>query len=178
MNTVILVAIAKEVPENLRHRDDVFLTGVGKVNAALTAATVIAMYRPKLIINFGTAGGITVSSGLHECTEFVQRDMHCTDLGFAPGQTPYEDQIRLGVPGLTCSSGDNFVSNPVLEIPADVVDMEAYAIAKACHKNNVEFRCFKYVTDSADSNAHQDWTQLVAQGEKHYIEKLKQLSLY
>jgi len=56
--------------------------------------------------------------------------------------------------------------------------MEAYAIAKACHKNKVEFRCFKYVTDSADSQAAQDWTQLVSQGEKHYIEKLKQLSLY
>jgi adenosylhomocysteine nucleosidase len=178
MNTVILVAIAEEVPENLKHRDDVFLTGVGKVNAALTAATVIAMYKPKLVINFGTAGGITVASGLHECTEFVQRDMQCTDLGFALGQTPYEGQIKLGVPGLVCSSGDNFVSDPNLEIPADVVDMEAYAIAKACYNNKVEFRCFKYVTDSADSNASQDWNQLVSQGEKHYINKLKQLSLY
>ena len=176
MNTVVLVAIAEEIPNILRHQDNVFLTGVGKVNAALTAATVIAMHKPKLVINFGTAGGITVGKGLHECTEFVQRDMLCTDLGFAPGQTPYEDIIKLGAPGLTCSSGDNFVSNPNLELPADVVDMEAYAIAKACHNNKIEFRCFKYVTDSADANAGHDWTQLVSQGESYYIEKLKQFS--
>ena len=39
----------------------------------------------------------------------------------------------------------------------DVVDMEAYAIAKVCKLENIEFRCFKYISDNADKNAGIDW---------------------
>jgi adenosylhomocysteine nucleosidase len=67
--------------------------------------------------------------------------------------------------------------NPKLEIPADVVDMESYAIAKACAKYNVEFVCWKYISDQANQDAHNDWQQQVAQGQSHYISKLKELQL-
>jgi|TARA_R110000868_G_scaffold16823_5_gene74570 adenosylhomocysteine nucleosidase len=179
MDTIILIAIKDEAPVTLLHQDNVFFTGVGKVNAATHAARLIEQYKPKRIINFGTAGGITVGAGLHHCTRFVQRDMNCTDLGFSAGQTPFESSIAIGTTeGLTCSTGDNFVSTPTLEIPADIVDMEAYAIAKACYYSSIEFICFKYVTDSADTNASTDWKQTVSLGEKHYINKLKELSIY
>jgi len=125
MKTVILVALPSEAP-NLRHMMNVFYTGVGKVNASLTAAHVIERYQPDCVINIGTAGGITAGPGLHECTQFVQRDITCQALGCADGQTPFEDDIVLstGSNGLTCSTGDDFVMNPKLDIPADVVDME------------------------------------------------------
>lgn len=177
INTLILIALAEEAPKHLRHRHDVFFTGVGKVNAAMIAAQVIATHQPKRIINFGTAGGITVGPGLHHCTRFVQRDMDCRGLGFTLGHTPFDDHADIGVPGMTCSSGDNFVSNPALEIPADVVDMEAYALAKVCVKRQVEFMCFKYVTDAANAQAHVDWREAVAQGESMYVAKLQELGL-
>ena len=176
MNDLILIAIREEAPD-LGHMMNLFYTGVGKVNAAVTAAEVIAKYRPQRIINFGTAGGITVGTGLHECTQFVQRDMNCEGLGCKPGQTPFETAIAIGTPGLTCSTGDNFVMNPQLHIPADLVDMEAYAIAKACAKHRVEFLCFKYVSDQANATANIDWRDSVAQGQSHYINKLKELNL-
>ena len=178
MKTVILIALPDEAP-NLRHMMNVFYTGVGKVNAALTAAQVIERYRPERIINIGTAGGITAGPGLHECTQFVQRDITCQALGCSDGQTPFEDDIILttGTNGLTCSTGDNFVMNPELAIPADVVDMEAYAIAKACLRNKIEFRCFKYITDQANDQAHDSWKQSVSMGEKFFIAKLLELGV-
>jgi adenosylhomocysteine nucleosidase len=178
MKTLILIALPSEAP-NLRHMMNVFYTGVGKVNAALTAAQVIERYEPDRIINIGTAGGITVGPGLHECTKFVQRDITCQALGCFDGQTPFEDDIILttGTNGLTCSTGDNFVMNPQLSIPADVVDMEAYAIAKACLRYKIEFRCFKYITDQADTQAHDSWKQSVSMGEKFFIAKLLELGI-
>ena len=176
MNNLILIAIREEAPD-LNHMMNVFYTGAGKVNAAITAGELIAKYQPKRIINFGTAGGITVGTGLHECTQFVQRDMNCVGLGCKPGQTPFETNVSIGTPGLTCSTGDNFVMDPQLLIPADLVDMEAYAIAKACEKHHVEFLCFKYVSDQANATADTDWRESVAHGQLHYVNKLKELNL-
>ena len=176
-DTIILIALPEEAPD-LAHMMNLFYTGVGKVNAAIVASEVIAKYRPRRIINFGTAGGITVEPGFYQCTRFVQRDMTCEALGCVPGQTPFETRVHIGnSTGLTCSTGDNFVMNPELEVPADVVDMEAYAIAKACAKYHVEFECWKYISDQANHDAHNDWKQQVAQGQSHYISKLKELQL-
>jgi adenosylhomocysteine nucleosidase len=178
MKTLVLIALQDEAP-SLRHMMNVFYTGVGKVNAAMTAAQVIERYQPDRVINLGTAGGIAVTAGLHECTRFVQRDIRCQGLGCSNGQTPFEDDIILttGTTGLTCSTGDDFVMNPELDIPADLVDMEAYAIAKVCLRNRVEFRCFKYITDQADHSAHTTWQDAVAQGEKFFISKLQELGV-
>ena len=46
----------------------------------------------------------------------------------------------------------------------DVVDMEAYAIAKVCKFENIEFKCFKYISDNADKNADNDWGKNLAKG--------------
>jgi adenosylhomocysteine nucleosidase len=178
MKTIILIALPNEAP-GLQHMMNVFYTGVGKVNAAITAAQVIERYQPARVINVGTAGGITVGAGLHECTRFVQRDILCHAMGFGKGQTPFEDDIILttGSVGLTCSTGDDFVMNPELDIPADLVDMEAYAIAKTCIRNRIEFRCFKYITDQADHSAHTTWQQAVSHGEQCFIAKLQELGI-
>ena len=84
MNDIVLIAIRAEAPD-LSHMMNLFYTGVGKVNAAITASEVITKYRPRRVINFGTAGGITVAPGFYQCTQFVQRDMTCEALGCMPG---------------------------------------------------------------------------------------------
>lgn len=177
MNTIVIIAVRDEAPD-LASLPWVFFSGVGKINAAVTATELIVKHKPQRIINFGTAGGITVNTGLYQCTRFVQRDMTCEALGCKPGQTPFETELYLGhANGLTCSTGDNFVMSPVLQIPADIVDMEAYAIAKVCDRFDVEFECWKYITDQANASAHSDWQQLVAQGQSHYITRLQQLGM-
>ena len=62
-------------------------------------------------------------------------------------------------------------------IPADVVDMEAYAIAKVCKKHNIEFLCYKFVSDGANSDSLSDWRTTVSLGQEHYINKLKELNV-
>lgn len=177
MNDIILIAIKEEAPE-LADLPNVFFTGVGKVNAATVTTEVILKHKPQRIINFGTAGGITVAPGFYQCTQFVQRDMLCEGLGCEPGQTPFETKISLGhQQGLICSSGDNFVMNPVLNIPADVVDMEAYAIAKVCSRYQIDFVCWKYISDQANHDANVAWQRQVSQGQSHYRDKLKQWNL-
>lgn len=178
MKTIVLLALYDEAPE-LADLPFVFYTGVGKVNAASKAAQLIERHQPQHVVNFGTAGGITQPTGFYQATRFVQRDMLCGSLGFGPGQTPYEaDAVIEFGSGLTCSTGDDFVENPSLAIPADLVDMEAYAIAKVCQSNNIKFSCYKFVTDAANTTAADEWGNRVVHGQTYYLMKLRELGLY
>ena len=179
MNNIILIALEQEAP-NMASWDNVFFTGVGKVNAGITAGKIIERYKPHTVFNFGTAGGVSVSSGIHEIKNFIQRDMKCCELGFEEGQTPFEEDsiISFGdiINDMCCSTGDNFVSGDTDDWAiTDVVDMEAYAIAKACKQADINFRCFKYISDQADANANKDWHETVANGEQEYIKIYQQI---
>jgi len=171
MKDLILIALEHEAP-NMAKWDNVFFTGVGKINAALTAARLIEKFKPLRVWNFGTAGGIKLNSGCHQMFNFVERDK---------GKCPEAIEVMLpkdpitisnGI-GYTCSTGDNFVTDPDLEIPAHVVDMEAFAIAKACQQTGVKFMCYKYISDSADESADTSWLDNVQKGEEYFIKVYK-----
>lgn len=173
------MALAQEAPA-LAARSDVVLCGVGKINAAAATAFAIAEHRPDMIINFGTAGSLGVAPALYPVSRFVQRDMRCEALGVPAGCTPFEDtgsMIWNGLDGAICSTGDNFVSAADHDIKADVVDMEAYAIAKVCQMRGVEFRCWKYVTDQANSDAAADWQANCEAGQTQYLGILTALGI-
>ena len=179
MRDIIILALPEEAPA-LVNKPNVFFTGIGKINAAATVSRLIERYHPERVINFGTAGGITVSTGLWAVTRFVQRDMQCFKLGCEPGETPFERTplvLDLGGDGLTCSTGDNFITDPMLEIPADLVDMEAYALAKVCWKQGVSFGCWKFVSDQANEHAYRDWAEMMAAGQDHYLQKMQDLQI-
>ena len=93
------------------------------------------------------------------------------------GATPFEDgplagEIDLGGRGVRLSTGDNFVTSPP-EVQSDIVDMEAYALAKACHRAGRPFECYKFVTDLADENATANWRANVAKGATLFLEILE-----
>ena len=46
--------------------------------------------------------------------------------------------------------------------------MEAFSIAKACFLNNIEFECFKYITDEANDSASNDWLENCGKGIKTF----------
>tara|TARA_B100001094_G_C18177850_1_gene798968 strand:- start:627 stop:1190 length:564 start_codon:yes stop_codon:yes gene_type:complete len=176
---VVLCAIPEEV-EGL-YGKVIHFTGVGKINAAAETEKIINDSKPGLIINYGTAGAVNKNiSGLVEVTGFVDRDMDATPLNFKLGQTPYETDVMIGKPGIICASGDTFAtSKPKIE--CDIVDMEAYAIAKICKKHKVDFKCYKYISDSADSKASKDWLKNITKGctifNKEVLEKIKMPTL-
>ena len=74
-----------------------------------------------------------------------------------------EKEIITSKEGYSCGTGDSFV-NKKIDMEVDVVDMEAYAIAKVCRLENIEFKCFKYISDNADENADNDWNKNLAKG--------------
>ena len=170
-----LVVIALEIEgQGLFERADisVLYTGLGKVNAALMLARKLAMLRernqlPELVVNFGTAGSRTFATrSVVACRKFVQRDMDVTGLGFALGETPFESTpatlefpVVFGhLPEGVCGTGDRFETGEIA-MPCDVIDMEAYALAKVCLAENVPFACAKYISDGADHTAADDWQQ-------------------
>jgi len=162
MDKLFLAAIKEETIglEYFNH------TGVGKINATYNTLKLINIHKPKLIINYGTAGAInTKLNGIVECTKFYQRDMDVRGLDFELGETPFDKikEIITFKEGYSCGTGDSFV-NKKIDMEVDVVDMEAYAIAKVCKLENIEFKCFKYISDNADKNADNDWNKNLAKG--------------
>jgi adenosylhomocysteine nucleosidase len=147
-------------------------TGVGKINATYNTLRLVQLHKPKIIINYGTAGSINAElNGIVECTKFYQRDMDVTGLNFKLGETPFDKikEIIMSEKGLSCGTGDSFV-NKEIDMKVDVVDMEAYAIAKVCRLENIEFKCFKYISDNADHNANTDWSKNLKLGSCAFLE--------
>ena len=148
--------------------------GVGKINAAYNTLKLIQIHKPKIIVNYGTAGAInTKLKGIVECTKFYQRDMDVRGLDFKLGETPFDKvkEIIISDSGYSCGTGDSFV-NQKIEMEVDVVDMEAYAIAKVCMLENIEFKCFKYISDNADENANNDWNTNLALGAETFAKMI------
>lgn len=179
MNDLIVFALESEAP-NLAQYENVFFLGVGKVNAAIATMRLISAYNPKRIINLGTAGGITVDKGIHRVNKLIQHDVNLKPLGLNPGFHLHDELsvISLSGEGVTCASGDFFVLEPdKLRTDCDIVEMEAYSIVKACKVMNVEVEVYKYISDSADANAIQEWRDNVSEGERHYLQVLENLNV-
>ena len=184
--TLIVCALEIETQGQLDDYD-VLYTGVGKVNATFELTRKFGKYGSyipyDMVINYGTAGSRKIKKGkLVDCTKFIQRDMDVTGLGFMRGETPFEQDppfiiqqqnIEFNPIGrnATCGSGDNFVEDKT-NYYGEVVDMEAYALAKVCYLYDVPFISFKYITDGADEQAHEDWEKNLADGIEVFKEKI------
>ena len=176
---MVLILVAVEEELSLKDLPDlqIHYTGVGKINAAIKTLEIIKDHSPAQIINYGTAGSLNKKlKGLVEVTQFFQRDMDASPLGFKIGQTPFDNvqEINFGTGGYSCGTGDSFVTQTP-KLKTDLVDMEAYAIAKICYLNGIKFRCFKYISDNADGGANDDWIKNVSMGKKLFIKKIRDL---
>lgn len=146
----------------------VHYSGIGKVNAAFKAFEVIQKTGCKILLNLGTAGSSYFDAHeLVEVSQFVQRDMDVSPLGFPVGTTPmdceypaaidlelYFSQLRHGI----CGTGDSFETGQP-KVPCQLVDMEGYALAKVCKKLGVRLISVKYISDGANDTAHLDWEE-------------------
>ena len=167
---VFIAALEDELPQAELPYLNIEYSGVGKINATYKTSEVIKNDNPDLIINYGTAGSLRRDlKGLYEVSKFLQRDMDATPLGFRMGETPFDSisDIDFGRSGLSCSSGDNFVTSPPL-LKSDLVDMEAYAIAMVCWLSSVDFMCFKYISDDADNEAPNNWEKNIWSGKEAF----------
>ena len=186
---LIVTALSSELPDALPER--VLFTGVGKINATYVLTRYLINHPEiKTVINYGTGGGAyqTKKGDLVKCTTFLQGDMDCGNLVDGPGITFGDDKategvIQFGTDGKICRSQDQFVTeldaldmfqHLVLENKFNVVDMEAYALAKVCTMLHKDFHCYKYISDDATNNADVEWNDNVAKGEPLFYDVLKQ----
>ena len=168
---LIVMALAQESRGRLEAAGaDLLYTGVGKVNAAVAMARRLAEIRLSgaalpLVVNLGTAGSRkVVTHTLVACNSFTQRDMDVSGLGFAPGVTPFDEApaviefppVLAHLSQHTCSTADSFATHRH-SVDGDVVDMEAFALARACLAEGARFACVKYVTDGADVDSAAHW---------------------
>ena len=185
MGQLIVQDLYKEIPnrwEDGLENHSILYTGVGKVNATYNLTKVLMDDREEydLVINYGTAASKTYS-GLVDCTKFIQRDMDATPMGFKIGETPFDNEpsmidfshIKNPIgKNLTCYTGDSFVTDIQY---MDVVDMEAYALAKTCRNFGIDFVSYKYISD--DGNAD-DWEKNCSKGVEEFKKVLKSLRNY
>ena len=105
--------------------------------------------------------------------------MEVTALGFQKFETPFSTdpvilQYGLEIDNLLkgiCGSGDQFEmehKNPEY----NVIEMEAFALAKVSKEENIPFLCLKYISDGADGNAVDDWSTEVKKAAQKLRETL------
>ena len=168
MKTIFVAALKEETPELSKF----YHTGVGKINASIKLMELIYLHKPTHVINYGTAGSFKREiKGLVECTTFVQHDMDARGLlDFQLGETPFDliSKIVLSNEGYICATGDKFVKNE-LELNCDIVDMEAYALAKVCKIKDIDFKCFKYISDYANEESSNYWKENCHKGARDFL---------
>jgi len=180
-DTIASILIVAALAEEFDH-PDVLHTGVGKLNAAYVLTRELQRQRPKLVVNYGTAGGINPSlAGLVEIRRVLQVDMEAEPL--APrGQTPFSPepfQLDSGTDGVVCGSGDSFVTavDPwLVQHGVEVVDMELFAIASVCQREGIPWRSFKYIADHANRNSGTTWQAHVRGGQDLFLQRLGELA--
>lgn len=162
-STWFVVALEEEFSSD---KHNVLYTGIGKINAAMSVQWLIDNFNVKKIINIGSAGGRPgkVETGrVYSIGTTVDRDWYSPDGGCETFLTNNDAAQE----SKTCFTGDSFVTN--WNNDYEIVDMEAFAIAKVCNapENNVCFCCYKYISDNGNDD---DWRESLIKCNKTFNE--------
>lgn len=171
--------------------------GVGKVNAAVTAQTMILKYNPSVIINIGVAGGIEPSLKIGDIVvadKVCEHDMDTTAVGDEPGFITGIDTVYMHCDseisniisqcakdmGLhtvrgTIATGDIFVAensvrNRISQLFNGVAaEMEGGSIGHVCVMNNVPFAILRAMSDCANDDSKVDFPVFAAKAAENSI---------
>jgi len=162
----LLVVALEEEAAHLHSGDlPVLVTGVGKVNAAVSVSTILGEHSPSMVVNLGTAGALRDGlGGTYVVRRVIQHDLD-DDALFGLAGLHFGEPIDVASDGVTLATGDMFITDPVVRAKlaqtADLVDMEAYAVARAAKVAGVPITIVKEVSDSADERAGRTWKDTV-----------------
>ena len=171
------MATTHEYGPALRRRIVPLISGVGPIEAAIAVSVALERLRaqndlPDLVVSLGSAGSRRCRLGdVYQIASVGWRDMNASLLGFAPGVTPFLDQPAVvalatpfsGIPTATLSTGADVVGGTRYDaIAADMVDMETYAVLRACQSVGVEMIGLRGVSDGPTPlEGLLDWTALL-----------------
>lgn len=159
--------------------------GVGKVNAAVTAQTMILSYGVDCLINSGVAGGLDPALGFGDvciADRTAEHDMDTTPLGDDPGFITGLDRIymecdkevskllydctkELGINVImgTIVSGDQFIATndqrkKLIELfGASAAEMEGASIGHVCAMNDIKYAVLRAISDGANDDSSMDF---------------------
>lgn len=179
------------------HGKDVVVArcGIGKVNAAICAQSMILRYAPDAIINIGVGGSLSnlLDIGDVAIADYVvQSDADTSPLGDPVGlistiniiKIPCSEGVtdliskcadKLGLRGVrgTISTSDAFIASSekkdwlVSNFDAIACEMEGGSIGHVCYVNGVDFSVLRAVSDKADGSSHMDYGQFCAMAAKN-----------
>ena len=174
-------------------------SGIGKVNATLATEWLAREFKPDIIINTGSAGGIKSAV---QVGDFVFADRVChhdvdvSPIGFDFGELPrlpvyypikkswlelldqvasakQQNRYHIG----TIASGESFIyqDHQVAEIESrfdEVIacEMEAAAVAQVCYLHNIDYLILRNLSDVAGDGAPINFNQYVSQAAKKSTE--------
>ena len=172
---LFVMAAPEEYGPALRQRVTPLMTGIGPVEAALTVSAALARLAaegglPDAVVCMGSAGSRALEQGgVYQAVSVSYRDMDVSALGFPRGITPGLDlpaEVPLpfripGVPQARLSSGAAIVSGSGYDaIDADMVDMESFAVCRACLAFGVPMIGLRGISDGAQPlSGYMDWTR-------------------
>jgi adenosylhomocysteine nucleosidase len=160
----------------LRARFTPLLTGVGPVEAGIAMGGALQALAardalPDLVVSLGSAGSRRCPLGeIFQIASVSWRDMDATRLGFPKGVTPMTDHpvdipltTPLPLPLARLSTGANVVGGEEYAgIDADMVDMESFAVARACARYDVPLMGLRGVSDGPGELDHiNSWMELL-----------------
>lgn len=143
------------------------VTGVGKVNAAVSLAAALREGSVERVIVLGTAGVVGEGESrlsldtVYQVTGLVQHDFSLPSPTIAP-----TGEVILAETA-TMATGDQFVKDDaqrahIAALGAQLVDMEGYAFASLCARLGVALQVFKIPSDFADSSTtDEEWDEIV-----------------
>ncbi|MCK3780633.1 5'-methylthioadenosine/S-adenosylhomocysteine nucleosidase [Ensifer sesbaniae] len=170
-----VMAVDAEYGPHLKERIKPLMTGVGPVEAAVTLTRTLAELAaeralPDLVVSLGSAGSAKLEqTEVYQAVSVGYRDMDASPLGFEKGTTPFLDlpaivPLPLKIPGLPearLSTGANIVSGAAYgAIDADMVEMETFAVLRACQSFGVPLVALRGISDGKAELKHvSDWTE-------------------
>jgi len=171
-----VMADRQEYGPALRARFVPLFTGVGPVEAAVAVAAHLARletagHLPKLVVSLGSAGSRRLRQlCVYQAAAIAYRDMDASALGFERGETPFlglpaviEAGLRRipGIPAATLSTGGNVVSGKDYDfIDAEMVDMESYAVLRACQRFDRPLVVLRGISDgTSELREVEDWSR-------------------
>lgn len=139
------------------------ISGIGKVNAALTTQLIIDKYSPDFIINYGTCGGVNSSVKIlnyYLIEKCCQYDFDLSELDNVPVgyiqdyDTVFFKNYTIGIDlqKQTLASADRFTCHKsdvdtINSMGCSLCDMEGGAIAQVCTSNKIPLIIIKGITD-------------------------------
>lgn len=174
---MFVMATEQEYGPALRRRIDPVMVGVGPIESAIGATLALrsradAGDLPGLVVSLGSAGSHRCEIGsTWQVSSVSWRDMDASRLGFEKGVTPFCDHpaaialptLLPGVPTATLSTGGEVMGDERYHtVPADLVDMETFAIVRACQRFGVPVIGLRGVSDGPGTlTGIDDWTGML-----------------